>query len=228
MRQLTMGSVGPDVMFLQCLLNKNGANPVLVEDGTFGTGTKTAVISFQQRSRPTLTADGVVGSQTWSRFGALTERLHNVQQRGQPTNTTCWSVAASMILGNMSVSQGGANLTSNGSLQMPLENIETFLRGLNWRLISNQSRPPVSTLVNGLRMGPLWVAFEGGSFQHAVVLSGLYTDSSGDESATVFRIHDPWPPGRGSVYSSTYHGQTVWVRAVNPAKAAMIQYVASR
>ena len=85
----------------------------------------------------------------------------------------------------------------------------------------------IATLINGLRRGPLWVAYEGGSFQHAVVYSGFYTDSSGDESATVFRIHDPWPPGQGTVYSTTYRSGVAFLRSVQPPRRAMIQYVAA-
>lgn len=226
MRTVSLGAAGADVMFLQCLLNKQGANPQLTEDGAFGARTKAAVTAFQ-RSKPPLNPDGIVGAQTWSRFGALTERLHSVQLRGQPSDMSCWSVAASMIIGNMSVGPGSATLGSGGGLQMPLENIETFLAGLRWRMINNQSRPAIATLINGLRRGPLWVAYEGGSFQHAVVYSGFYTDSSGDESATVFRIHDPWPPGQGTVYSTTYRSGVAFLRSVQPPRRAMIQYVAA-
>jgi hypothetical protein len=221
-----MGATGADVMFLQCLLNKQGANPLLTEDGAFGARTKAAVMAFQ-RSKPPLTPDGIVGVQTWNRFGVLTERLHNVQLRGQPTGSSCWSAAATMIVGNMSVGPGRATLEPSGGLSMPLENIETFLAGLRWRMINNQSRPAISTLINGLRRGPLWVAYEGGSFQHAVVYSGFYTDSSGDESATVFRIHDPWPPDHGTMYSSTYRSGVAFLRSVQPPRRAMIQYVAA-
>ncbi len=221
-----MGSNGADAMFLQCLLNKSGAMPRLTEDGAFGPRTRAAVVAYQQAHRP-LAPDGTVGPRTWATFGTLTERQHPVRLVGQPNNVTCWSAAATMILGNMSVGQGGATVEPGGGLSMPLQNIETFLSGLGWRLINNQSRPSIGILIQALNRGPLWVAYEGGTFQHAVVYSGYYTDAAGDESATVFQVYDPWPPGRGTVYGTTYHGGVAWDRAVSPPKAAMIQYVAS-
>lgn len=226
MRTLTMGSHGADVMFLQCLLNKRNANPRLVEDGAFGPRTRTAVVAFQQAARSPH-ADGVVGPQTWGQLGPVTEHLHPVRLFGQPTDMTCWSAAATMILGNMSVGPGRANTGPSGGLNPDLDNIETFLRGLGWRLVNNQSRPSLVSVLSRLRQSPLWVAFEGGSFKHAVVFSGFYSDAAGDESATVFRIHDPWPPGRGTVYGSTYRNGIVSLRSIQPPRQAMIQYVAS-
>ena len=227
MRTLSLNSNGADVMFLQCLLNKRNANPRLVEDGSFGQRTKTALMAYQRGARPPLVADGVAGPKTWTSLGTLTERLHAVNLLGQPSNMSCWSAAASMILGNMSVGSGAAHASDDGGLTPDLDNVEVFLRGLNWRVLNNQSRPGLSSLLAPLRQGPLWVVFEGGSFKHAVVFSGFYTDVAGDESATVFRIHDPWPPGRGTVYGSTYHNSVVSLRSIQPPKQAMIQYVAS-
>ena len=220
-----MGSQGADVVFLQCLLNKHGALPALDEDGGFGLLTRAAVVAFQ-RSHAPLATDGVVGASTWGQFGQLTERLHRVVLMGQRNGTSCWSAAASMILGNMRVGSGQARLETSGGLAMPLENIETFLRGLGWRLLNNSTMPPVAELIAGLNAGPLWVAYEGGTFQHAVVYSGYYADHSRDEATTVFQVYDPWPPGRGTTYGTTYHGRVALDRAVTPAKRAMIQYVA--
>jgi hypothetical protein len=86
------------------------------------------------------------------------------------------------------------------------------------------SAPPVSVFVHGLSRVPLWVAFEGGSFEHAVVASAIWSDNSDD--GTAMRIHDPWPPGQGTVYGSTYVGRRMRLRAVSPPLVAMVQYVA--
>lgn len=64
---LRVGSRGPDVVFLQRLLNMNGA--AVVQDGNFTNALAATVKSFQQGHR--LTADGVVGPKTWTALGAF-------------------------------------------------------------------------------------------------------------------------------------------------------------
>lgn len=61
---LTLGSTGEDVKNLQTFLNAIVANNSLVVDGIFGNLTKEAVIAFQKEYGG-LTADGIVGPQTW-------------------------------------------------------------------------------------------------------------------------------------------------------------------
>ncbi|MEW5858492.1 MAG: N-acetylmuramoyl-L-alanine amidase [Cyanobacteriota bacterium] len=63
---LRVGSRGEKVKQLQQLLKDKGFNPGPI-DGSFGTGTESAVIAFQKSQG--LKADGVVGTTTW---GALT------------------------------------------------------------------------------------------------------------------------------------------------------------
>ncbi|MCC6536773.1 MAG: peptidoglycan-binding protein [Bryobacterales bacterium] len=206
------------------MLNKRGASPRLGEDGIFGPRTQAAVTAFQRAQRVT-PANGSVGPGTWIKFGSLTEKLHPVTAFAQPTNMTCWSAAATIIVGNMSVGPGNAALADDGGLAMPLDNVEAFVRGLGWRIVNNQTAPPEASLISALRTKPLWVAFQGGDFAHAVVMSGYYTDGAG---STVFRIHDPWPPnsGTGSVYGTPYHDNQVVLRSISPPKKAMIAYVA--
>lgn len=64
---LWMFTKGKDVLKLQQLLNKNGAFPKLVEDGSFGKNTYNAVKIFQQRSG--VEDDGIVGPRTWLQLG---------------------------------------------------------------------------------------------------------------------------------------------------------------
>ena len=59
-RLLTLGDRGPDVVAMQRLLNRLGAE--VIEDGVFGTGTRAAVMAFQGAHG--LRPDGVVGQQT--------------------------------------------------------------------------------------------------------------------------------------------------------------------
>ena len=61
---LRVGSRGNFVRILQYLLNYFGAN--LSVDGVFGIGTQRAVQDFQRRNK--LTADGIVGRNTWSKL----------------------------------------------------------------------------------------------------------------------------------------------------------------
>ena len=59
--EIRYGSQGSDVTELQKLLNGNGYK--LDEDGVFGEQTRSAVKDYQQKNN--LTADGIVGSNTW-------------------------------------------------------------------------------------------------------------------------------------------------------------------
>ena len=151
--------------------------------------------------------------------------MHNTHLFPQPTGMTCWSAAATMILGNMSVGPGHAHTAPNGGLRPNLENIETFLRGLGWDLVAQMSAPPASMLIPHLMRRPLWLGFEGGTFKHAVVASAVYSD--GEDDGTVFRIHDPWPPGRGTIYGTTYVNRHVHLRSTPNRPPAMIQYAAA-
>lgn len=60
---LQQGSSGSAVIDLQQRLQKAGFSPGSI-DGSFGPGTKAAVIAFQRAKR--LTADGIVGPSTWA------------------------------------------------------------------------------------------------------------------------------------------------------------------
>ncbi|HEY0640313.1 MAG TPA: peptidoglycan-binding protein [Pseudonocardiaceae bacterium] len=55
------GATGPNVQSIQFLLTYRGI--AVATDGVFGTQTRSAVVTFQQRNG--LVADGVVGPQTW-------------------------------------------------------------------------------------------------------------------------------------------------------------------
>jgi hypothetical protein len=208
MDTLRQGSADHQVKFLQRLLNKRRlVTPALKEDGVFGPKTRNAVTTFQGQQH--LTADGVVGTNTWQRLGVRYEIVHPVRLFPQPTNMTCWSAAATMILGNMSVGPGGAQLTPSGGLAPSPTNIEEFGRGLGWRMYYPQTWS-VGGLASLLQRRPVWAVGGGssptGNWLHAIVLSGLWSDGADDASGTLLRIHDPWPPGVGAVYSRFYRG----------------------
>lgn len=224
MRTISAGAHGVEVLFLQRMLNKQGASPLLAEDEAFGPLTSQAVVAFQ-RAHTITPPSGTVDIRTWNALGLAVEMSHPVRLFGQPTGMTCWSAAATMILGNMSVGPGSASTGAGGGLNPDIDNVDTFLHGLGWSLINNQTAPPVSTFILGLARGPLWLAFEGGTFKHAVVASAIYSDRTDD--GTVMRIHDPWPQNRGTLYGTTYRNRRVLLKSVSPPRAAMVQYVAS-
>jgi hypothetical protein len=60
---LKLGSTGPDVVALQQRLTALGYNTGTA-NGTFATGTQTAVVNFQKAKN--IAADGVVGPTTWA------------------------------------------------------------------------------------------------------------------------------------------------------------------
>lgn len=62
MEVLSIGSTGTEVMEIQALLKKIGYDPGPI-DGNFGTSTQQAVIEFQRRFG--LTADGIIGEETY-------------------------------------------------------------------------------------------------------------------------------------------------------------------
>jgi hypothetical protein len=207
MEILHQGSRSMPVKLLQRLLNKKGAAPRLAEDGEFGPRTRAAVLAFQARER--LAQDGVAGPATWSRLGLRLDVTHPVRLFGQPTNMTCWSAAATMIIGNMSVGPGRAGIDPSGGLLPSPDNIRRFGEGLGWRMYYPQTWT-VAGLAGLLRNKPVWAVGGGsspaGDWLHAIVLSALWSDGAEDASGTMLRIHDPWPPNVGKVYGRFYRG----------------------
>ena len=176
MQELSRGNNQADVLFLQRMLNKRRASPRLAEDGDFGPRTEAAVVAFQRASH-VRHPDGVVRGETWSKFGRIIEHDHRarVQMYAQPNNMSCWSAAATMMTGNvMSVGPGGARTAPAGTfadgstrdaggLGASIDNVETFLASLRWRLVNSGSAPGAQVLVQALSRGPAWAAIVGAS-----------------------------------------------------------------
>jgi hypothetical protein len=203
METLHPGSRAISVPLLQRLLNKKGARPALPEDGVFGPVSRAALMDFQRRER--ITADGVAGPTTWSRLGLKVDITHPVSLAPQPTGTSCWSAAATMILGsNQSVGPGSATLLGGGLEPSP-QNVAKFAQGLGWTMHHPQSWS-VDGLANLMRNKPIWAVGGGLGWLHAIVMSGLWSDGAADGSGTLLRIHDPWPPNVGAVYGRFYRG----------------------
>ncbi|WP_240096778.1 peptidoglycan-binding protein [Thermomonas flagellata] len=231
MRTLYRGSHGHDVEFMQCLLvradtREHADLPYSGSDGRFDGECERAVRAFQRR-HPGLVVDGVVGPQTWTALGLRHQREHPIRLFGQPDGMSCWSAAATMILGNtMSVGRGRASLGLRGGIIADLDNLDTFARGLGWRM-PNRSLG-VQELVGLLLRMPLWIGtiYRDGANHlggHAVVLSGVYSDGDPSGQGTMVRIHDPWPPGRGTVYGSFVN--PIILRDGARRAAASLEYV---
>jgi peptidoglycan hydrolase-like protein with peptidoglycan-binding domain len=61
------GAIGEVVLAIQKALNKNGANPLVDEDGVFGNQSVEAVKAFQKKKK--VTVDGIVGPETLALLG---------------------------------------------------------------------------------------------------------------------------------------------------------------
>lgn len=206
MQMLRQGSRGPQVKLLQRLLNLERRASILAEDGIFGAHTSREVKAFQSGKH--LTPDGMVGPRTWGALSIKIEIDHRVTLFPQPTNMTCWSAAATMLFGNMSVGAGGAVVTPSGGLASSFANVQAFSRahGLTMHAPMSWTTQGLASL---LRRGPLWVAgvqplgsptaIQSG---HAVVIGSMW--GNGSAEGTMILIYDPWPPGVGSTYGVFY------------------------
>jgi len=210
MQVLRQGSRGHQAKLLQRLLNLERHSTVLNEDGSFGPNTERELRAYQTSKR--LPVDGVAGPNTWRTLGVTIDIDHRVTLFPQPTNMTCWSAAATMLFGNMSVGPGGAAITPAGGLATPQANVEAFAQAFGLT-----AHAPMTWTVQGfaglMRRGPLWVggvqplgsptAIQAG---HVVVVGSMWSNGSAD--GTMLLIYDPWPPGVGSMYS-VFYGERV-------------------
>lgn len=227
MQTISQGFKGAPAMFVQRMLNKAGATPALGEDADFGRLTKAAVVAFQSANgiHP---ANGTVSHSTWSRFGRIIEHKHRVNFSSQPTNMTCWSAAATMMVGGgQSMGPGSSTMHADGGLEPSLANIEVFARDMGWRMLTNMSAPPPGQLITGLQRGPIWVVFQGATFAHAVVFNEVFSDGDASGDGTVFAVQDPWPPGVGTQYATTYKNHRIILRSNAAKPEAMIAAAAS-
>ena len=125
---------------------------------------------------------------------------HSVTIFPQPTNMTCWSAAATMLLGtSASIGQGRATAQINGGLDFTEPNMREFARGLGLQMFPPQTWT-VRGLADVLERGPIMVAGgliidprTGSPAPHAIVVGGISGD--GTPLGTMLRVYDPWPPG---------------------------------
>jgi hypothetical protein len=202
---LSKGDRGEPVRKVQRALADLGfyAPPAKV-DGIFGRLTKAAVMSFQ--SDRGIKNDGVVGPKTAQELKLISQLpvqisiQHNVTLFPQPTNMTCWSAAATMVLGNtQSIGPGKGALSVLGGL-VPAT-VPQFASSHGFTV-----EPPQSWSVEGLAQlldtaGPLWITIETPSL-HAVVIARIVGD--GSLRNTFITIYDPWPPNQGSIWTTSF------------------------
>jgi hypothetical protein len=216
---LRLGDRKPEVTRLQQLLNaKLRPSPNLKADGTFGQTTKAAVERFQNLNW--LSKDGIVGQCVWSALEGRDKYviLHTITLVPQWTPATCWSAALSMLLGGgpACMSPGKANASPTGGLfndselSRP-ENTQKFadsyrltlLLGASWTAdgLAGLLRAHGPLMMNLLWNAPSYAAGQGSS-GHMLIIAGIRGDGSDD--GTTLRIYDPWPIGKGSIYSLSY------------------------
>jgi uncharacterized Zn-binding protein involved in type VI secretion len=134
-------------------------------------------------------------------FPVMLEIRHAVTLFPQPTNMTCWSAAATMMLGgHQSIGPGSASTGASGGLNSSDANVEKFAKSFGLILHYPQSWT-IPGLAQIMRRGPLWVGGRVPSL-HAVVFAEMSGD--GTPGGTIIKIYDPWPPNVGKVYSVLY------------------------
>lgn len=207
MHVLRQGSKGVQVQVLQGLLNKANIQDgvigtTLAIDGQFGPITASALYAFQSRRH--LNPDKIAGFQTWRALGLRVEKEHNsIRLFGQYSSKSCWAAAAQMLLKNnhscLNISE--AQLDEQGRILSTVNNFRDFAEILGWTALNYS--PSVQDLVSIVSRTPIWVASAyKGHFTHCVVLSAVYSDMDESGDGTLFRIHDPEPVGKGSIYGS--------------------------
>jgi Papain-like cysteine protease AvrRpt2 len=208
MEYLRRNSKGYKVRLLQRLLNTAFATEAglssnkrapLELDGSFGGLTSDTLVAYKTRKK-LYPNDAVAGIRTWTELGIVFEKEHDLKLYGQPDAMTCWSAAATMILGDRSIGPNGAALAANNGMIPSKENIEVFAKSLGWRMLNHS--PSMIELIQLVLRKPIWIVISGSGFLHAVVLSGVYSDGDAKGAGTMFRIHDPWPPKIGNIYGS--------------------------
>ena len=210
MKTVRQGQSLPEVVLLQRLLNlRLSPMPKLKEDGRLGPKTATEVRNFQRTDKK-LVKDGTVGPNTWRALGITIEINHPVRLFAQPNNMSCWSAAATMLFGNISVGPGTAALAAGGLIPT-VANLQRFATSTR-----TNPRQLQTWTVQGFAMlmrthGPLWIggyvplaAAVGPTAGHVVVAGAMWSDGAPNGAGTAVLIYDPWPVGMGSIYPVIY------------------------
>jgi hypothetical protein len=132
----------------------------------------------------------------------------------QPNDVTCWATAAAMVIGwrdRVSISPEtiasiAGRTTASGLNPDQRRQFATEI-GLTYE-------EPQSYSIDGFRTlletnGPLWVAARTPLGNHAIVVTGMYSDGAADGSDSYVRVTDPWDrdagkPGAPGAYLNTH------------------------
>jgi hypothetical protein len=138
----------------------------------------------------------------------------------QPTGMSCWAASAAMVVGwrdriSIDPAEIAAGTGVWSAYKDGLQPTDFQKLADAWSLTAEA---PQSYTIDGLRAllgsrGPLWVAAAVPGF-HAIVVTGLYSDGSVDN--TFVRINDPWDrdpgtPGEPGAYLNTHDNGSQYV-----------------
>ena len=107
------GGNGTCVKYIQQIVNASGTSGSITADGSFGPLTKTAVVKFQQNRG--ITADGIVGPNTWKKLCAVTQAA-----AASPKSAAGCSGSGS--------ASGWTRVFNNGSLNISACNAGTYAK----------------------------------------------------------------------------------------------------
>ena len=229
---LRQGLRDPHVILLQRLLNEHFARDRTVEgldeDCIFGRRTEHVLRHFQQVYAGPLGAlpvNGVADGRVWAALGLRTEISWPLPRVGQTTAMSCWVVAAGLASRSMAsrvpdtasyrpVTQPGPNGEPGGGLRTSLPNLENYAADNGMRLLPMMPGS-VREFEPHLRRGPAILVgrWTSGGY-HAVVVSGYFAGPT--EFATMLRINNPSPMGRGSIEVTNYPSLPLEGTAMDP------------
>jgi hypothetical protein len=212
------------VRALQEALNRKlTPSPHLVPDGEYGGLTRAAVVRFQNANW--LVEDGEAGPCTQNAALDLETYepiLHDVPFIPQPTNSTCWAASTAMMTRStvpVVISRTPPDLiASDGGLKNFSSTDDAITGGRRYATAHGlRVHPPMSWMLDLFRstlsrsplmLDMLWDAFgysQGvGSPGHMIVVVGMRGDDDPSGMGTTLRIHDPWKPNVGNIYSVGY------------------------
>lgn len=134
---------------------------------------------------------------------------HSVELIPQPTNMSCWAAGTAMMVSwknsicidpnAIADALGYQAQMANNTGGLNPEDTEVFKKwGLSWESPMCYTVQGFANLVAG---GPIWIAAKVGG-PHVRVVTGISGD--GTAEGTIVNINDPWPVGKGKIYTRTY------------------------